>query len=326
MANKMKNKNLIIVLVLLIAIFVLVKIFHTLRMNNTMGRGLLEKIDTSKVTEIFLFPISENGNQIRFTKQANNWYAEKGKIKTEVDPNSLHSLLSEIINLKIDQLLSKGKDKWKDFHVDDSSSSKIKIYEGNKLKLEMRIGKFNYQPPKNQYSQYYGGGISGNTSVRIGNDNNVYAVSGYLLYTVSMPFNNWRNQNLIKLNKSEVTKLTFKYPADSSFVIEKKDTLWYIDNILLNKKNVESYLNKISLKTNSEFIDDSLPTASACYQLEVEGKNMTTLSLTATKKNDNEFILNSSQNPKNYFISKRNGLIAEIFVTKEEFLMTAKKK
>jgi len=326
MANKANNKTLIIVLAALIGIFAIVKIFRSMRFESTMGRNLIEKIDTAKVNILQLYPSSDKGSEIRFTKEGGKWMVEKGKIKTEAEENAIRSLLTEMANLKIDQLIAKGKDKWKENFVDDSSGSRIKIFEDKELLLDMVVGKFNYQPPKNQYQQYYGGGVSGNTCIRVGKSEDVYAVPGFLAYAINQPFNNWRNQNFIKADKASVTKLTFNYPADSSYIVEKRDTVWFLGDKMLDKKNVESFLDKIAWKSNYAFVEDYIPVGNAFYQLTVEGKNMQTLTVSAYKQGENDFVLNSSLNPKNYFSSPRSGMVTEIYPKKEEFLKTEKKK
>lgn len=325
MANKMNNKTLVIVLATLIGVFVMVKVFRSLRLESTMGRGLIEKIDTAKVNCIYLYPSSEKGSEIKLTREGNGWMVQKGKIKAEAEESSVRSLLTEMAGLKIDQLIARGKDKWKENFVDDSSGSKIKLYRDKKLLLEMVVGKFNYQPPRQQ-SYYYGGGISGNTSVRIGKSKDVYAVSGFLAYSINQPFNNWRRQNFIRLDKVKVSKITFAYPADSSFTIEKKDTVWYLDSKAIEKKKVEDFLDKISWKTNNAFVDDYTPSGSPYYQMTVEGKDMASLTVSAYKRGENDFVLHSSQNPKSYFSSPRNGMVSEIYPRKEDFLQTEKKK
>jgi hypothetical protein len=326
MANKANNKTLIILLIALIGIFLFVRIFRSIRLESTMGRNLIEKIDTAKVNVLQLYPSSDKGSEIRFTKEGSKWMVEKGKIKTEAEENAIRSLLTEMANLKIDQLIAKGKDKWKENFVDDSSGSKIKIFEDKELLLEMVVGKFNYQPPKNQYQQQYGGGVSGNTCVRVGNNQDVYAVPGFLAYAINQPFNNWRNQNFIRTDKASVTKLTFKYPADSSFIIEKKDTVWFLGDKMPDKKNVESFLDKIAWKSNNAFVEDYVPVGNPVYQMTIEGKNMQSVVVSAYKQGENAFVLNSSLNPKNYFSSPRSGMVSEIFPKKEKFLKVEKKK
>ena len=325
MARKMNNKTLLIILAALIGLFAAVRVFRTMRINSNMGRGLIETIDTARVTSVELFPSSEKGSKIVFTKDNSTWKVEKNKLKTDAEENAVRALLSEISNLKIDQLIARGKSKWKESAVDDSSGSGIKIYEGSKLLLEMIVGKFNYHPSRNQYQQYGGGGVSGNTCVRVAGNEDVYAVPGFLGYAVNQPFNNWRNQSFIKADKANVTKISFKYPADSSYVIEKKDTVWFMGTKALPKKHVEDFLDKIAWKSNAAFADDYIPSGNTQYQMVIEGTNMTSVVVSAFVKTPGAFVLNSSINPKNYFNSDRAGL-DDIFPKKELFLTEMKKK
>jgi hypothetical protein len=40
----------------------------------------------------------------------------------------------------------------------------------------------------------------------------------------AVAFNDWRDKTLLEFNREDVTRIVFKYPADSSFVLEFRDS------------------------------------------------------------------------------------------------------
>jgi hypothetical protein len=80
------------------------------------------------------------------------------------------------------------------------------------------------------------------------------------------------------------------------------------------------YLNGIKRKTNSSFKDNFSPLTAPDFQLTIEGADMMPVIVKAYRTGENEFILNSSQNPDVYFSSTPTGLFGNIFKSKSEFL------
>ena len=87
------------------------------------------------------------------------------------------------------------------------------------------------------------------------------------------------------------------------------------------RKMIEQYLNTLSYCSSTFFVDDYSPNINPDYVLTVEGNNMSPIVIQAFRKAENEFIINSSLNPRSFFKSEKSDLFSKIFIGKKELFM-----
>lgn len=319
MAKKFNNKTLIIVLVLLTGLFFISRIISQKRSGGTLKTDLVE-IDSSLISTILLYPSAENGEEIVFTRSGNNWIVKKGDLSVNANINSVRNMFGELIILSPERLVARGKDKWVDYGVDDSLGTRVIMKQGKKTMLDLMVGRFDYQPGPSGYGGYGGNYGSGLTYVRLYDEPEVYVVNGFLAMSFNQTFNNWRNQTFLNTSINNITSLNFEYPADTGFLVIKADTLWMIDGIQADSASMAQYLNSLKLKSNASFIDHFTPVTAPDFQLTLEGIDMVPVIITAYSIAENEFILNSSQNPEAYFTSTTTGLFGSIFKSRSELI------
>ena len=325
MSKKVNNKILVYILIGFAIIYALVKVYQHKFTDNTLNVSLV-KIDTLKVTKILLYPVSEGRNEIKFFKDGKDWKINKGKITTDPEANSVQSLLEVLLESKTQRLASREKNKWADYNVTDTTATRVKVYEGDKLTLDMLVGKFSYQPRNDQYSKMYGGGGTGTTYIRLTGEDNVYAIDGFLSFSLNRQFNTFRNQALTRIDKPSVNKITFRYPGDSSFLVSLTNKKWMIGNQMADSNKVAEYLNLLANKNASVFDDNFVPSLNPQCQVTIEGKDIKTVTIDAYIRSQNDFILNSNQNSKSWFSSGYKGLYSEVFKNKKDFFAGKKKK
>jgi hypothetical protein len=100
----------------------------------------------------------------------------------------------------------------------------------------------------------------------------------------------------------------------------KSDTVWIIEGMNADSSSIVSYLNQLSRKSNSAFTDSFTPVIGPDYQLTINGINMAPVIVKAYRRGENEFVMNSSQNPDSYFIVPRSGLFSNIFKSKSDLI------
>jgi hypothetical protein len=324
MASKFNNKILVIVLAVLVGLFFLLRIVYEKRSSGNLKSDLVD-IDSSLVNTILLYPSAEKGAEIIFTRTGDKWTVSKGEITADADEHSVPNMLGELIALKPERMVTRNKDKWRDFGVTDSLGTRVIIKEGKKEVLDLIVGRFEYQPGpggSRGYGNQYGTGL---TYVRLKNETDVYVVKGFLAMSFNQVFNRWRNQIFLRTDKNEINLLTFDYPADSGFVAMKSDSIWLIEGEIPDSAAMASYLNSLAQKSNTQFIDNFKSALGPDYQLTINGMNMAPIILKAYRRNATEFILNSSLNPDSYFISPEKGLFGTVFKSKSYFFTTSKK-
>jgi len=312
MSGKFNNRTLLIVFLSLAGILVLTRVFTAKKAERTLDADLVE-IDTGRISNILIYPQAEQGAELAFSRSGFAWTVSKDELSVPADKYSIGNVLNELLNLKADRLVARSEEKWPEFHVNDSLGTRVLIKEGKKTTLDMIIGRFNYQPPPGGYSGYgqqYGTGI---TYVRKSDEDEVYAVEGFLAMSFNQGFNNWRDQTICRLTKDQITKVVFEYPADSGFVAQKLDMNWTINGILADSTSMAQYLNGLSRKSHDEFADGFSPLSNPVYQVTLEGMNMDPLLIRVYSQVGDELILHSSMNPESYFRITRDGLFRDIF-------------
>src|SRR5205085_580959 len=149
------------------------------------------------------------------------------------------------------------------------------------------IGKFEY------------GGGNGMTYIRHSDEDEVYAVSGYLSFGVNQPFNSWRNKVFVNGNKENWTSVTFTYPGDSSFVLNKSGNMWLVNGEKADSSKATQFINQLSTLQSTGFADGYVPSSTPLYSVSIGGNNLLTpINIQAFPADTiQKLILHSSLNP-----------------------------
>lgn len=324
MAKSLNNKTLLYVLGTLIILFVAVKWYQRARVERTLKSELIE-IDTSKVTEIFLYPACEKGAEIRFFQEGKEWRVKKGQLVAETENNTVKNLLSTLQELKVKNLVSKDKKQWADYQVTDSAGTRVKVLQGKKVVADLYLGRFSYQPASSRYGMYGGGGVTGTTYVRLAGENDVYGVDGFLVFNFNQNFNMFRKQVIARFEPAQVEKIQFSYPADSGYVIELRDNKWMLAGTPVDSNKVAGFLNRLSYKSSTDFNDRFSPQGNALYTITLEGKSMKPITIEAYPLQGDTLVINSNHNPKSWFNFTQKTLSEEIFCSRQRFFTEVQK-
>jgi len=306
MFRKINTKLLAIIFVALLAIVVLVEIIDNRKGNRTFKSDLVE-VNADEITTIELYPRANNGKQIKLFKENDNWKVESdGKIYN-ADQSTAGQLISSLNNMKSKSVAATSKDRWEQFEVTDSLGTRVKLFNGSNLLSDVIIGKFSFSQPRNMTSY-----------VRLVDDKDVYGVEGMLGMTFNRNLNSFRDRTIIKSNRTDWTKLSFNYPADSSFVLEKTVDKWMIGETAADSTLVVEYFNNIASLTDGNFADE-VPVIQPTHGLIIEGNNrMQKVEIKGYFIDNENFVLQSNQNPEAYFNS--NTSAEKIFVSDKKLI------
>jgi len=307
MFKKASNKLLgFIFAALLLAVAVL--FFSDAGKNERTFREALVDIDTAGVTQMLIFSKANNFKPVKIFKQNNVWQVElkNGKIAS-VAEQKMTQTFSELTSIVPKRLAARNKVKWNEFQV-DSAGTRVQIFEGDDITLDIIIGRFNYQQQPRSVSTY----------VRLYNDVDVYEVDGFLALTFNKDANAFRNGTVMKDDANSWTQLQFDYPADSSFVLRKENNKWFINNIETDSVKTANYLKKISNLSQNKFADDvAIQTGQKpTYKLTISNDKLNFIEINAYIDSTN-YLLVSSQNSEAIFDGKSFG--NNIFVSGKSF-------
>ena len=309
MFNKVSNKSLLVIFGVLIIFAVLYVIVESGQGERSFKTDIVH-IDTSKVTAISIYPKAANHQEVKLYKEGkDNWKVNLDNNKTASVPETkVKSLLGMLVKIKPTRVAAQDKSKWSEFQV-DTAGIRVKVYEGGDNTLDLIVGKFSFQQPRQM-----------NTFVRLNGENEVYETQGFLGMALNQKADYYRNNTLIEGDPSNWNKLTFTYP-DSSFELVKNENKWTINGIKTDSAKTASYLRTISHLTSTAFEDNvtSNTLGKAAQTLTIESTSGEGIVL-AAYQNNSDVILTSTENNGTYFNGKQSNLFKKIFIGKEHLI------
>jgi hypothetical protein len=307
--KNVNNKILIIVFISLVLIFVLSKLFRSPeRSNNFDARAF--QIDTSRITEIRLLPSKDSMVETRLIRTSNQWNAIHKDITAQAAHNRIKGLLTALAALSPERIVSRKKEKWNDYALDDLTATSLSIFERDKRVFEMKVGKT----------------TGGSTYARTGDGDEVYSLEGNLQSTFNVPFKEWRNQAFTRLTKNSIYKIEFQYPADSSFILERQNRQWMINGKAVDTVKVDTYLNKISHQDLDSFADHFSPVTEPEATVIFKTDTNQNFFIKGWKHSTGQWILNSASQPNVYFSEDDVMGPTKIFPGKRQFEIAQKLK
>jgi hypothetical protein len=327
MSNRFNNRRLLIVLSVLAAVLILTIVLKIPKERATFI-SRVASFDTASVTKIILNNRISNGNIVEFDRTNGKWTVKQGNIVSATQEGAVENLFGEVLNIKPQSLASVDKSRWEEFNLTDSLATRIKfLNRRGKVLADIMIGKLDLKQSDRPIGGYSGNNVQITSYVRPYNSNEVYAVDGLLQFSFNIKFDDWRDKTFIRTVINDLTDISFIYPADSSYNLIRKDSVWYAGSVKADSAGIAEYLNSLSLMNGQEIKDGFKPASAPVYQLLIEGENSLKLSVNCyTAENTGEFILNSSLNPDVYFESKKNGIFNQLFKPQSRFSGNSNKK
>jgi hypothetical protein len=314
MSKRFDNKRLFFILGGLLAILLLTIIVKIPKERSTLKSTLVD-VDTAEVVKIIITPKASTGKPFEFVRDNNKWTVRQDNIVSVPMKGAVENIFREVLAIGPQSLAAVGKQAWEEYELTDSLATRVKLLNGrNKDLAELMIGKFTYRQLSNPYGGYGGNNIEGTTYVRLSGEEEIYTVEGFLAFSFSGGFNDWRDKSFLKCKKEDITKVTFTMPADSSFILAMKDSLWFAGIQPVDSAKTANFLNSLSLIDGQDFRDGFKPVSSPEYQMVIEGNNLLNITVKCFKgETGDEYILNSSLNPEVYFTSRRDGIFKQMF-------------
>lgn len=301
--KKLNNNILIGALVVLVGVFALSRWLRSPGLESNLRKQLLS-LDTTNINEVRIKPANYKPLEVVLKKEGNRWRVYNGQQQADTEIGTVKSMLGVLKDLKVQRLASRKKDKWDTYQVGDGATQVSVLQDGKTT--EIFFGK----------STYTQGGAY--TYVRLSKEDEVYAIEGFIDSHFNRTYNDWRNKTLLKLNQADISKITFNYPADSSFVLEKRDSVWFAGNVKAADAKVNSYVSQLSFKTLNDFADGFASVEESTVTLQIESKNGV-LATVQGWKNGEQWILTSSAQSGVYF-SATQSIAQELLATKGKFL------
>jgi hypothetical protein len=299
--KRSNNTILLLVLLVLSGGFVLSRVFRTPSLESNLDEHLLT-LDTGQIRAIHIDPASEKG-EIKLVRSGSKWEVQRDKATARVEVSQVKNALESIREIHPERIVTRKKEKWADYKV-DTTGTKVQVFTGASDPTEFWIGKTS----------------SGEACVRLAGDDNVYEVNEPLERNFNKQFAAWRDKTFLKVEPGNVSKITFEYPADSSFVLERSDGKWNVQNVAADSAKVENYLNRFKSRTLSQFADNFSPTTAPAYVVKLHNGPATVLEVKGWKNQENSWVVTSSVQNGVYFSSDDSTLMNQLFAGRKVFV------
>ncbi len=306
MYRKINIKILAGVFVVLLVVAVMVEMIDMRKGSRTFKQDLVN-VNADEITAVEVDAKSAGGKPVTLKKENDVWKVEADGKTYRADQPVAGSMIAQLNDMKPKSLVTTDKDRWKEFEVTDSLGTRVKLFKGNDLVADVIFGKFSYSQPQTMTSY-----------VRLAGENDVYGVNGMLAMSFNRNANSFRDKTLINSNSSDWNKLTFTYPADSSFTMEKVNNKWMVDGAVADSASVAQYFNSIARLDDSKFAAND-PSGQPTHRLKIEGNNnMEPLEVTGFYTDTDTFVLGTTQNQGTYFNDPETA--KKIFIPKSKLL------
>ena len=198
--------------------------------------SLLLSLDTARITKVLINPAADTNSLVKLERKNDTWVLVGGNKEYEVDLLYVKRCLEAFNFLEAEKLVTRSKAKWNTYNVADSSTE-VSAYSGNELLVKMYVGNIGFN--KDASGQYQGDIFS---YVRLDGMEEVYSVKGFLSPNFNKKIFEWRDKTFMRFETNAVTQVNFDYPGDSSFILVKKDTTWWVNGRKADFSKVDDYL------------------------------------------------------------------------------------
>ena len=306
MYRKLNIKILAIIFSILMIVVVLIEMADFRKGGRTFREELVD-VSPDEVTSLEISPKVEGNKVIKLLKESDSWFVESGDKRYRADPSLPSAMINELNSMKPESVVATGDERRVQYEVTDSLGTRVKLFSGNNLLADLIIGKFSFSQPQKMTSY-----------IRLEGDKVIYGVDGMLGMSFNRNVDSFRDRTVIKSNSSDWSRLVYKYPADSSFTLEKAAEGWTVNGQPADSASVAEYFSAIRNLSDSRFAENKTG-MSVTHSLLIEGNNdMEKVEINGYYQEDGVFMVESSQNRGNIFESKE--LAEKIFISSSSLL------
>ena len=318
MFNKGKTGILLLILIILIAVYLMVRFWGP---DDRTFKDIVVSFDPKDVTEVIIHD-PQADKDINLVLTDSEWRLHKGEKTYPADSNVVKNILAQLGSLSTKRYAGKGEETWIKYEVMDTTAINIILKNDNKTLHEILIGKFSYNMPKDQ-NQQMGRQARGDmtTYVRLASDQDVYAVDGYLRMNFNRDADSYRDKTISNINHRDITKVVLEQPENKLTLINSEGT-WLVNGQVADSAKTVNYFLAIAGLTSPNFVDETMVGSKPFYKAQISGNNFIPLEIAAFPVADTNinFAVHSSLNKESYFNGKKNGLFDKIFISEADLL------
>lgn len=238
-------KRNIVTLIVLLAVLLVVAylVLQKPGEQSSSGGGVpLLAIDSVAVDKL---DIQSSKSRVVLEKRGAAWYL-KEPIDYLADQASVGTLIHDVKNLEVKNVVSSKPEKFPVFQVDTISGILFSVYEKGINNNSILVGKIGAS-----YTDLY---------VRKLPSNDVDAVDASILYQVNRGAKDWRDKTILKMSKENIKEIKYQY-GDTTFTLAYVDSVWMVGKNSVKTEDVNGILGWLSNIQADDFIDTTIQPA-----------------------------------------------------------------
>jgi len=310
MFKKVNNKQLLLILIVLIGIYAIGSYIKKKRNEDTFHTNIIPKLDTNRVNCMFIYPKGAK-TPIRFDLKGNTWMVSQDGITSRAEQRSEHYVIQQLQQISPDRLATNDRQKWKDYDATDSTGTRVVLLYGKDTALDVLVGRFSYVAAQKMAL----------SAVRLNGQKEVYSVEGFLSMNITNEFNAWRDKVIIPMEYKGWTKLNYTYTDSSFSAATDASGGWLVDGNKPDSLAAIGIINRLTQQNYGQFVNKFDTNAvKPIAELTIADNTHAIVTLKAYPADSlNKYVITSTMNPGAYMSGARGGMFDNIFVSKKTF-------
>lgn len=282
------KKTTIYLLVTFLVLLVIVYFFVKPEPERTASYSIKDlglKVDSGYISKIEIY---RNQKSITLEQQSDKWLITS-PIKYPADEMSVTTLLSSAAKLKILSLISSNPEKQKNFQVDSSTGTILSFHDKRGKTTSFILGKMGPT-----YMESY---------LRPINSNDVYLSEGINSWTVNKDIREWRDKNILKLEKDSIKQLIIESGKDI-VALTKSENTWFLEDDSVETNKMQTILNAISSLRTEDFVDSVINLTQPQSKITVQENDYFTISLYPIPPDSTRYYVTNNKTPQIFVVSR----------------------
>ena len=314
MYKKSRNRILIVLLIILLAVYFIVRFMDD---GDRSFKDIVVSFDPAEVTGIIILD-PDNGQKTQLAFKNQEWGVVMEDKTYPADSNVVKNILIQLSSLPTKRYAGKGEKIWARYELTDNVALKISLLKDQQVIKDILIGKFSYNMPENQDRQMTGRQQQGDatTYVRVAGEEDVYAVDGFLRMNFNRDANAYRDRTMIRVNMRDITRVMIEQ-AEGNIALVNNEGRWLVNGKPADSARAVKYITGLSGLNSSYFVNQDFSGALASHSAVISGNNFMPVTISAFPVADTNinYAIHSSSNADSYFNGKKNGLFEKAFIS-----------
>ena len=287
MFAKGSTRWLLLAIVVLAAIWLLSDKFSTRAQQRTFREEVI-MLDTTSVSRISARSTKTGPEGVVMEQRADAWVAVANGKEYRVDNAAVHKILAEFARLKADHLIGNGDAVRAAYNLTDSAATQLEFTTADGA-VALWVGK-----------ESYGKQGAAQTAVCVPGEEQVFGVAAILTSIRDLSLNALRPHVLVTGDPVNWQRVTFTFPADSGYVLERTGGQWMVDTLMADSMKVANFVKSLALSRAQNFADTvDVASMTPKYELKVEDSSKPEPILVKVYPFGFTYLVTSTANPGN---------------------------